>query len=217
MNRADFTGQHALVEPAVARAQDRPSVGGEPCRDAETWRYHVPCIQRSQATDDPARLASCHIGRPEVLTDGPAVVKPHTGIDGQPFPHRHGIARECRHRDELAAAIGGRAGNRLERSAVVVDESDAAWNDDRLVVFPSFDLRADLPLVIRGKPRRAVVGERRFHRRADQRQRTDLWRTSARDIRHAIEPIRRRRIACTRVVLARKDEASGSHIPERVG
>ena len=65
----------------------------------------------------------------EVLTDGAAVIEPHTGIDGQPIPDRQGIARECGRRDELAAAIRRRAGNGLKRLAVVVDESDAARND----------------------------------------------------------------------------------------
>ena len=121
------------------------------------------------------------------------------------------------HRDELAAGDGSRGGNGLKRFPVVVDEPDAARNDFGLVVLALFDLRADLPLVIRAEQPALVVTERRLGGRPNERQAADLWRIAARDARHAVHPIRCRGIAATRVVVPQIHEASDSYIPDRVG
>src|SRR5262245_27623100 len=84
----------------------------------------------------------------DVLTDGAAVVEPHTGIDCQPIAYCHGIGREQRSRDELSAVYRRIAGDGLKELAIVVDESGARRNDLTLVVQPLFQLRANFPLVI---------------------------------------------------------------------
>ena len=116
-----------------------------------------------------------------------------------------------------AAVVGRRGGDRLKRLPVVIDESDTARNDSRAVVLASFDLRADLPLVIGAKESRPIVAERRLDRRADERQRrrtvsgaplvTPVTRSNR---------LRHRRIAVTRVVQSRVDEPSDAHIPQGV-
>ena len=96
MNRTDLAGQHALIEPSVAPPKDSPAIRGELRGNAQTWRHDVPGVQRAQARNDPARLVPFRIDRVEILTDGAAVVEPHTRVDGQALADRQGVARECR-------------------------------------------------------------------------------------------------------------------------
>ena len=86
MNRGEFSGQQALAEHPVARAQHRAAIGGEFRRDAQAWREHVPGVQRSQAVDDLVGFTPFGIERVQVLTDRAAVVEPQSGADRQPTP-----------------------------------------------------------------------------------------------------------------------------------
>ena len=86
-------------------------------------------VQRAQAADDRVGFAPFEIERVQVLTDGAAVVEPHSGIDRQPVPHREGVARERGGRDEQTAGVGGSARDGLKRLSVVVDEPHTGRND----------------------------------------------------------------------------------------
>jgi hypothetical protein len=102
----EFAGQHALAEPAVSCPQNRAAIGAEPHGDAEPWRPHVPRVQRSPAADKVVGFAALEIDRAQVLADGATVIEPNADIDGEPSPHRQGVAPERGGRDELAARVG---------------------------------------------------------------------------------------------------------------
>ena len=81
-----------------------------------------------------------------------------------------------------------------------------------------FELPAHLPLVIGAQQPRPVVADGRLGGRANRCVTApNLLRSAARDARHAVDPARRRPIACARRVLLRVDEPSDPHIPHRIG
>lgn len=213
----DLSGQHALAEPAVARPQDRSAIGGELCRNTQAWRPEVPGVQRAQAADDRIGFRPLWIERAQVLTDGAAVIEPHSGINRQPVPHRDGVARESGGCDEQTALVGGSARDGLKRLSAAVDEPHTRRNDRGRVVLAPFDLSAHLPLVIGTQQPRPVVADRRLGGCAHDRQRAELWRSAAGDTRLAVEPARRRPIAGARRALLGVDEPSDAHIPQGVG
>ena len=82
---------------------------------------------------------------------------------------------------------------------------------------PSFDLPADLPLVIGGEKSLAIVGERGLGRRAADLDSPELWRRAAGDTGDGVSPARDRRVAVAQRVVLGVDETSHSHVPHRVG
>ena len=217
MNRTDLSRQHPLVESPVARAQHRSAISAQLSRHAQPWRHNVPCVQRARTTDDVACLPPFRIDCVEVLTDGAAVVESHAEIDCEPISNREGVARECRSCDELPTSLRGRAGDRLKRLPVAIDEPDATRNDLRLIVLAPFERRPDFPLVVDAKQRALVMAECRLGGRANERRGAKLRHIAARDAGHAIESVGRHPIPGTGVVCPRIDEAPDSYIPECVG
>src|SRR5919202_3301696 len=134
MHGTVLSRQDALIESAVARPQQRSAIAGESRSQAETWRHHVPCVQRARAMNDVASLVPEAICGAEILTDGATVVEAYTGVDRQSVADGQGIGRERRRRHKQAAAVRRRRGYGLKRLSGAVDEASAARDDYRLGV-----------------------------------------------------------------------------------
>src|SRR5262249_11937556 len=217
VNRTDLRRQNALVKSPVACAQYGSAIVCELRSDAQAWRHNVPRKQGAEAGDDAPCFTPLNIDRAEVLNDGAVLVETHTGIDRQPTAYRHGISRKKSSRDELCAVDRGTSGDGSKGFPVIVDEPHASRNDLRRSVQALFHLSAYLPLMIGLKQPAVVVGECRLSRRPNQRHRADQLWSAAVDTGQAVRSIRRREIPASRVVIARKDEASDSYVPQCVG
>ena len=212
MDGAELSGQHALVEASVARAQHRPAVRGELRRDTEPRRYDVPGVERAQPGD---RLVCFHAGRVErrhVLARGAAVVEPDARIQRDAVVQGDRIARE--ERDHVRASAGDRRLTilGLERASAI-DVPDATRDDGRPAMFASLELNAGLELVVRAQPRGLITIEHGLGGDAIELQPAHFPDVAARNPGDDIAMIRRGPIAGAGVVLLVEEVPPHPEIP----
>jgi hypothetical protein len=74
MERTQLSGQHTLIEPSVAGAQNRPTVLSQLDCHAHSRRQNVPRVQLPQSFDDLVRFIPFSVERGQVLADGVTVI-----------------------------------------------------------------------------------------------------------------------------------------------
>ena len=216
-NGADLSGQHALREPPVARPQHGPAIGAELRRNTKSWRPQVPRIQVPQAADDVVGFAPFGIDRAKVLTDGTAVIEPHSRVDRQPVADGEGVSQKCGSRNGQPTFVGRTARDHLRRLTIEVDEPLAGRNDRGSVVLAALQLPAHLPLVIGAGQSGAIVADRRLRSGAYDRDAAKRLGSSADDTRPPLEAARCRPIPITWILVLVEDESPDAHIPQRIG
>jgi hypothetical protein len=184
MEGSELTGDHTLVESAVAGPEHCSAIGAELRGQAEARGHDVPGVHRAQTADDDPRFVSVGIERAQILTDSAGMVETETGIDRQPVPDRQSVACERANRHELTAGIGGISRRGLRWLSIVVGVPSAGRNDLKCVVLAPIELRAGLPLVIRMPQCGPKVGECYVRGRANLSSLAHLLRGTARDSRH---------------------------------
>ena len=100
----ELASQHALMEPPIACPQYRPAVTRELGNYTQAWRHQIPRVLLAEASDAVLCVTPGEVNRPEILTDGAAVVEPYAGIDCQPLSYRYSVGNKQGFSDELAAA-----------------------------------------------------------------------------------------------------------------
>ena len=212
MNGAELSGQHALVEASVARAQHRPAVRGELRRDTEPRRYDVPGVERAQAGD---RLVCFHARRVEcrhVLAGGAAVVEPDARIQRDTVVQGDRIA--CEERNHVRASAGDRRLTILGLEwASAIDVADATRDDGRPAMFASLELNAGPELVVRAQPRGLITIEHGLGGDAIELQPAHFPDVAARNPGDDIAMIRRGPIAGAGVVLLVEEVPTHPEIP----
>jgi len=151
-NRIEFSGEHALIEPPVARAQQRVGAPIELRGESQARRYHVMCVNCADPGNRRVGFPSVSADNRQIGIDRATVIEPDAGVHGDPTPDVERVAGKCRWRYEHAARDRGRPEDRLKGRRIAVDEPHASWEDRQKTMLAAFDLRADFEFVICAEP-----------------------------------------------------------------